>query len=171
MKNELVRLIESNMEYYLNEIQIVQLNESLKRILNGLKCLKRRISYLLMNQKKIMNYWCLFFQPNKWKCVLKKPLIITKTRFSRCLNHIILKSKASQLMIWENIWQIIKIRVIHQNQQLTIPREFCLVFSAGLRMEDIFKKSSLEEFIGLKPKSGERCFKWWEFWSPKGQVW
>ena len=41
MKNELVRLIESNMEYYLNEIQIVQLNESLKRILNGFEVFKK----------------------------------------------------------------------------------------------------------------------------------
>ena len=34
MKNELIRLIESNMEYYLDEIQIARLNESLKSILN-----------------------------------------------------------------------------------------------------------------------------------------
>ena len=51
MKNELVRLIESNMEHYPHEMQIVQFNESLKRILNGLKCLKRTIIYMLMNQK------------------------------------------------------------------------------------------------------------------------
>ncbi|WP_407375623.1 site-specific integrase [Methanobrevibacter sp.] len=41
MKNELVRLIESNMEPYLNEIQIVQLNESLKSILNKFEVFKK----------------------------------------------------------------------------------------------------------------------------------
>ena len=34
MKNELIRLIESNMGHYLNEIQLAQLNECLKSILN-----------------------------------------------------------------------------------------------------------------------------------------
>ena len=33
MKNELIRLIESNMGHYLNEIQLAQLNECLKSIL------------------------------------------------------------------------------------------------------------------------------------------
>ena len=41
MKNELVRLIESNMESYLNEIQIVQLNETLKSILNEFEVFKK----------------------------------------------------------------------------------------------------------------------------------
>ena len=41
MKNELVRLIESNMEHYLNEIQIVQLNESFKSILNEFEVFKK----------------------------------------------------------------------------------------------------------------------------------
>ena len=83
MKNELIRLIESNMEHYLNEIQIARLNECLKSILNDFELLKRTIIYRLMNQKKIMNCWCLFFQPNRLKDVLKKLLIIMGTRFSR----------------------------------------------------------------------------------------
>ena len=94
MKNELVRLIESNMEYYLNEIQIVQLNESLKRILNGLKCLKRRKIYLLMNQKKIMNYWCLFFQPNKLRDVLKKTIDYYKNTIFKMFESYNLKIKS-----------------------------------------------------------------------------
>ena len=39
---------------------------------------------------------------------------------------------------------------MHQNPQLTISGEFCLVFSAGLRMRDIYLKIPLEEFIGLQ---------------------
>ncbi|MBE6490604.1 MAG: integrase [Methanobrevibacter sp.] len=41
MKNELIRLIESNMEYYLNEIQIARLNECLKTILNDFEVFKK----------------------------------------------------------------------------------------------------------------------------------
>ena len=41
MKNELIRLIESNMEYYLDEIQIARLNESLKTILNDFEVFKK----------------------------------------------------------------------------------------------------------------------------------
>ena len=41
MKNELIRLIESNMEHYLNEIQIARLNECLKSILNDFELFKK----------------------------------------------------------------------------------------------------------------------------------
>jgi hypothetical protein len=41
MKNELIRIIESNMKSYLNEIQIAQLNESLKSILNEFEVFKK----------------------------------------------------------------------------------------------------------------------------------
>ncbi len=41
MKNELIRLIESNMEHYLNEIQIARLNEYLKSILNDFELFKK----------------------------------------------------------------------------------------------------------------------------------
>ena len=41
MKNELIRLIESNMEHYLNEIQIARLNECLKSILNNFELFKK----------------------------------------------------------------------------------------------------------------------------------
>ena len=41
MKNELIRLIESNMGHYLNEIQLAQLNECLKSILNEFEVFKK----------------------------------------------------------------------------------------------------------------------------------
>lgn len=41
MKNELIRIIGSNMKPYLNEIQIAQLNESLKSILNDFEVFKK----------------------------------------------------------------------------------------------------------------------------------
>ena len=41
MKKELIRLIESNMEHYLNEIQIARLNECLKSILNDFELFKK----------------------------------------------------------------------------------------------------------------------------------
>ena len=41
MKNELIRLIEINMEHYLNEIQIARLNECLKSILNDFELFKK----------------------------------------------------------------------------------------------------------------------------------
>ncbi len=41
MKNELIRLIRSNMKHYLNEIQIARLNETLKSILNEFEVFKK----------------------------------------------------------------------------------------------------------------------------------
>ena len=41
MKNELIRLIESNIGHYLNEIQLAQLNECLKSILNEFEVFKK----------------------------------------------------------------------------------------------------------------------------------
>ena len=83
MKNELIRLIESNMGHYLNEIQLAQLNECLKSILNEFEVFKKDNILSVDESKEIGNCWCLFFQPNKLRDVLKKPLIIMGTQFSR----------------------------------------------------------------------------------------
>ena len=51
MKNELIRLIESNMWHYLNEIQLVQLNECLNSILNEFEVFKKD-NILLADESK-----------------------------------------------------------------------------------------------------------------------
>lgn len=41
---------------------------------------------------------------------------------------------------------------MHPNQRLTISEEFCLVFSAGLRMRDIFQKNPVRRIHRIKTK-------------------
>ena len=99
MKNELIRLIESNMEYYLDEIQIARLNESLKSILNDFEVFKKDNNLSVDESKDNHELLVSFLSAKQIEGCSEKTIDYIGTRFSRCWSQLILKSKASQLMI------------------------------------------------------------------------
>ena len=99
MKTELINLIKINMEPYLNEIQLEKLNEYLEIILNDFEVFKKDKFLSTDESKENQELLMSFLSAKQIEGCSEKPLIITETRFSRCWNQLILKSKASQLMI------------------------------------------------------------------------
>ena len=91
MKNELIRLIESNMGHYLNEIQLVQLNECLKSILNEFEVFKKDNILLADESKENRELLVSFLSAKQIEGCSEKTIDYYRNTISRMLESVNLK--------------------------------------------------------------------------------
>ena len=91
MKNELIRLIESNMGHYLNEIQLVQLNECLNSILNEFEVFKKDNILLADESKENRELLVSFLSAKQIEGCSEKTIDYYRNMISRMLESVNLK--------------------------------------------------------------------------------
>ena len=91
MKNELIRLIESNMGHYLNEIQLVQLNECLNSILNEFEVFKKDNILLADESKENRELLVSFLSAKQIEGCSEKTIDYYRNTISRMLESVNLK--------------------------------------------------------------------------------
>ena len=91
MKNELIRLIESNMGHYLNEIQLVQLNECLNSILNEFDVFKKDNILLADESKENRELLVSFLSAKQIEGCSEKTIDYYRNMISRMLESVNLK--------------------------------------------------------------------------------
>lgn len=152
MKNELIRLIESNIGHYLNEIQLAQLNECLKSILNEFEVFKKDNILSADESKENRELLVSFLSAKQIEGCSEKTIDYYRNMISRMLRSVNLKIESITTDDLRKYLADYKNQSNASKSTIDNIRRVLSSFSAGLRMRDIFQKIPLEEFIGLKPK-------------------